>query len=103
MFDAPGAKEQDMPEEVELSTEANDFFRTLPGDQYPQALVDSYPRIANTIVELRYDQGKLESYFQSLLNDARGGRQGFPFKVLVDLQNLRDAMLGTDPGNPFWV
>ncbi|HEX6005436.1 MAG TPA: hypothetical protein VFZ14_15740 [Burkholderiales bacterium] len=92
-----------MSEDVELSGEADDFFRTLPGDAYPQALVDQYPRIANTIVELRYDRAKLEDYFQSLLNDSRGGRQGFPFGVLMNLQNLREAMLGTESGSTFWV
>lgn len=92
-----------MPEEVELSQEADDFFRTLPGDEYPQALVDQYPRIANSIVELRYDRAKLEAYFQSLLNDSRGGRQGFPFSVLMNLQTLRDSMLGTESGSTFWV
>lgn len=93
-----------MAEDVELSIEADDFFRTLPGDQYPQALVEQYPRIANTIVELRYDPAKLGQYFQSLLNDSRGGRQGFPFAVLKELQDLHDAMLGNDPsGSPFWV
>ncbi|HET7595401.1 MAG TPA: hypothetical protein VFK15_00575 [Burkholderiales bacterium] len=92
-----------MPEDVGLSGEADDFFRTLPGDAYPQALVDQYPRIANTIVELRFDRAKLENYFQSLLNDSRGGRQGFPFGVLMNLQNLRDVMLGTESGSTFWV
>lgn len=86
-----------------LSPEADDFFRTLPGNVYPQALVDQYPRIANTIVELRFDRAKLEGYFQSLLNDSRGGRQGFPFSVLMNLQDLRDVMLGTESGSPFWV
>jgi hypothetical protein len=66
-------------------------------------LVDQYPRIANTIVELRYERAKLENYFQSLLNDARGGRQGFPFSVLMNLQTLRDVMLGSESGTTFWV
>ena len=92
-----------MSDNVELSVEADDFFRTLPGDSYPQALVDHVPRIANSIVELRYDRSKLEEYFQSLLNDIRGGRQGFPFSVLMNLQNLRDVMLGTESGSTFWV
>ena len=92
-----------MSDNVELSVEADDFFRTLPGDSYPQALVDQFPRIANNIVELRYDRSKLEEYFQSLLNDIRGGRQGFPFSVLMNLQNLRDVMLGTESGSTFWV
>lgn len=92
-----------MSDDVELSPEADDFFRKLPGNEYPQALVDQYPRIANTIVELRYDRAKLESYFQSLLNDSRGGRQGFPFSVLMNLQNLRDFLLGSESGTTFWV
>lgn len=93
-----------MAEHVELSQDADDFFRTLPGDQYPQALVDQYPRIANTIVELRYNQVKLTGYFQSLLNDTRGGRVGFPFAVLKELQNLKDLMLGdANVGGTFWV
>jgi tankyrase len=93
-----------MPDDAaELSPEADDFFRTLPGDEYPQALVDHYPRIANTIVELRYDRPKLEKYFQSLLNDSRGGRQGFPFSVLMNLQSLHDVMVGGESGTTFWV
>jgi hypothetical protein len=83
-----------MAENVELSTDADSYFRTLPGTDYPQARVQSYPRIANTIVELREERAKLTQYFDSLLNDTRGGRQGFPFSVLMELQNLRDLMLG---------
>lgn len=92
-----------MAQNVELSAEADDFFRTLPGEAYPQALVDQYPRIANTIVEMRYDREKLSAYFQSLLNDSRGGRQGFPFAVLMNLQTLHDVMLGSETGTTFWV
>ena len=83
-----------MSENAELSQEADSYFRTLQGKDYPQALVQNYPRIANTIVELREERTKLTQYFDSLLNDTRGGRQGFPFSVLMDLQNLRDLMLG---------
>jgi hypothetical protein len=87
-----------MAEHVELSQDADSFFRTLPGKDYPQALVENFPRIANTIVELRDERAKLTQYFDSLLNDTRGGRQGFPFSVLMDLQNLRDLMLGSALG-----
>lgn len=83
-----------MSEKVELTPDADSFFRTLPGKDYPQALVDNFPRIANTIVELREDQVKLTQYLDSLLNDTRGGRQGFPFNVLMEIQNLRDVLLG---------
>jgi hypothetical protein len=87
-----------MTDQVQLSPAADDFFRTLDGSIYPQALVDSYPRIANAIVELRDDREKLKNYFDTLLNDTRGGRQGFSFGVLMDIQNLRDAMIGPEAG-----
>lgn len=81
-----------------LTDEADDFFRTLPGVDYPQALVDGYPRIANKIVELRYHKDMLRKYFDGLLTDERGGRQGFPFAVLVNVQSLYDAMVGISDG-----
>lgn len=87
-----------MADEVQLSPEADDFFRSLPGDEYPQALVDAFPRIANQIVELREDRTHLKQYFDGLLSDTRGGRQGFSFKVLVDIQNLRELLLGSEGG-----
>ena len=88
-----------MADEVHLSAAADDFFRTLSGTDYPQALVDGYPRIANTIVELRDDREKLKSYFDTLLSDTRGGRQGFSFKVLMDIQNLHDLLVGPQTGS----
>jgi len=91
-----------MADKIELSPAADDYFRTLSGLEYPQALVNEYPRIANTIVELRDDHAKLKSYFDSLLNDSRGGRKGFPFAVMKDIQNLRDQLLPAEPGL-FWV
>jgi hypothetical protein len=93
-----GLRENGMTDQVQLSPAADDFFRTLDGSIYPQALVDSYPRIANAIVELRDDREKLKNYFDTLLNDTRGGRQGFSFGVLMDIQNLRDAMIGPEAG-----
>lgn len=83
-----------MPEHINLTAEADDYFRTLPGLIYPQALVNRFARIANRIVELRYDESDLENYFESLINDTRGGRQGFPPEVMQDILQLRDAMVG---------
>jgi len=81
-----------MPEEIELSLEADNFFRTLPGIYYPQALVNRYPRIANVIADCRYDRIRLENYFDSLLHDRRPNRQGFPPEVYQDIQNLWDLL-----------
>ena len=83
-----------MSEVIGLTGEADDYFRTLPGLIYPQALVNYFPRIANKIVDLRYDPPHLEVYFDSLLNDRRGDRQGFPHEVLRNIHHLRERILG---------
>jgi hypothetical protein len=85
-------------EKILLEAPTDDYLRSLPGLKYPQALVDTFPRIANTIVSLRTNKPQLRAYFDSLLNDTRGGRQGFPFSVLMNIQDLREAMLGEATG-----
>ena len=91
---------------LEPATEA--YLRSLSGLKYPQALVEKFARIANTIVSLKNDKRRLREYFDSLTNDTRGGRQGFPFTVLMDIHNVREVMLGDNTGfvlddNTKWV
>lgn len=79
---------------VQLNAAAEDYFRTLEGLKYPQALAEQYPRIAQTIFNLKDDETQLRACFASLIEDARGDRHGFPFDVLMDVQTLREFMLG---------
>ena len=81
-------------DKVQLDAAADKYFRSLQGLKYPQALVDQFARIANKLVSLKNDKRQLRAYFDSLTNDTRGGRQGFPFSVLMEIQDLREAMLG---------
>ena len=81
-------------DQAQLNAAAADHFRSLQGLKFPQALADAYPRIANTIFDLKDDQLKLRSYFDSLIEDTRAGRHGFPFDVLMDIQELRETMIG---------
>lgn len=83
-----------MFEEDELAGESDDYFRTLPGLIYPQALVKQYARIANHMVELRFSPDPLREYFRGLLEDTRGNRRGFPEDVLADIRHLQDVMVG---------
>ncbi len=83
-----------MFDEYGLTEEADDYFRTLPGLIYPQALVKKYSRIANHMVELRFSPDLLREYFRGLLEDTRGGRRGFPVDVLDDIRHLHDVMAG---------
>ena len=85
-------------DEVQLDSAADRYLRALPGLKYPQALVDRFPRIANKIVSLKDDKRQLRAYFESLTNDTRGGSQGFPFNILMNIQDLREVMLGDVTG-----
>jgi hypothetical protein len=86
-----------MPDDNQLSAEAAEFLRTLEGSDYPKELAESYPRIINAIVELREDRVELKSYMDTLLNDVRGGRKGFSLSVLMNIQDLRDRLVGPEP------
>jgi len=59
------------------------------GDDYPYALEESYDRILVKIEQL-WDTVEINNYFSDLLIDKRGGRQGFPSKVLTDIIKLRE-------------
>ena len=85
-------------EKAALDKAAEDYLRALPGLKYPQALVDQFPRIANKIYELREDKPKLCALFDELASDSRGGRQGFQFGVLMNIQDLREIIVGDNTG-----
>ena len=83
---------------AKLDAAAEIFYRKLPETDYPKALIEGYPRIANHIVSLGNNKAALGPYFESLLSDFRVGRQGFPFPVLSNIQNLYDIMVGIPYG-----
>ena len=85
-----------MPDTTPLSMPAAEFLSTLEGSDYPQALADNFPRIVNSIVELRSNPVELRAYFESLTRDIRGGRKGFSLGVLMNIQDLRDRLIGPE-------
>lgn len=88
-----------MTDTTPLSAKAVEFLSSLEGSEYPKALAESFPRIVNAIVELRLSHDELRAYMDDLLKDMRGGRKGFSLDVLMDIQDLRDRLVGpeTDP------
>lgn len=88
-----------MADTTPLSAQAVEFLSTLEGSDYPKALVEGFPRIVNAIVELRLSRVELRTYLDNLLSDVRGGRKGFPLEILMDIQDLRERLVGpeTDP------
>lgn len=64
------------------------WFASLPAHLQPNALMASYPRIANVIAANWTDPRALAAYMDSLLTDRRGNRRGFPPDVLRELMTL---------------
>lgn len=100
----PWQRKPERPEDQVLSLRAETFFGSLPDEVYPHALIERFPRIANEIARRYGDREQLVRYFRSLLTDERGGRKGFPFQVLMDIENLKTHLLGDEHGevNLFW-
>lgn len=83
---------------LKLDAVAEAFYSKLQPADYPKALIETFPRIANHIVSLGNNKTTLTAYFNSLLSSDRSGRQGFPFPVLVNIQNLFDTLVGIPDG-----
>jgi hypothetical protein len=66
-----------------------DWLRALPGSRWPMNLASRYPRIANHLALVWPDAVLCGRTFDRLLNDERGGRQGFPDLVRAELVALR--------------
>lgn len=59
------------------------------GDKYPSSLEERYDRILLKIEQL-WDTAEINDYFNDLIIDKRGGRQGFPSDVLQDIIGLME-------------
>ena len=66
----------------------------LPPSICLHSLLREFPRIVNVLARLWPDAASFAAYLDSLLNDRRGGRRGFPPEVQHDLLMLRDYFEG---------
>jgi hypothetical protein len=62
---------------------------TLPPGVQPNELCSRFPRIANGLASGWRDRDATMRYFDDLLTDKRGGRNGFPADVLEELHSLK--------------
>lgn len=83
-------------------TEALAKLHDVPSKYYPHQLVETYPRIVERIVQL-WGHAEIEAYFQELMLDERGGRQGFPQEILMEILNLRTWYRSLLPPQPCTV
>jgi len=65
------------------------WLQLLPPDVFPAALAAQYPRLVNLIAVHWNDGSTYPAFFDELLVDRRGARQGFPAAVKHDLERLR--------------
>lgn len=65
------------------------WIQQLPAEVRPKQLVIQYPRIANKLAELWGHPIACEKYFNDLMLDERGTRQGFPPLVALELTSLQ--------------
>jgi hypothetical protein len=73
------------------------WLSSLPPDIRPLALTAQFPRIVNLIALQWNDRRRCPQYFEELSVDRRGGRQGFPAGVKVELSALLDYWYSRDP------
>ena len=66
------------------------WFGRLPLDVRPRELATQYPRIVNLVALQWNDSDACFAYFDELLVDRRGARQGFPAGVQRELLRLRE-------------
>lgn len=76
------------PPDDGLSWPARALLRELPAPA-PNALARHFPRILNNLAAYWRDPREADRYLDSLVFDARGGRQGFPVEVLGEIARLR--------------
>lgn len=74
---------------VRLNLAARQLLASLNGKFRLDLLLD-YPHVLNRIGELWGQPRLMNRYFEDLLIDSRGGRQGFPLPVISELTRLRD-------------
>jgi hypothetical protein len=80
----------ELPTDLRLSEQTVSWLAALPESVRPNKLATSYPRIANRLCECWRRPLEADRYFEDLLTDNRGGRQGFSFEVAQEFAALSD-------------
>ena len=73
-----------------LSEQAENWLLALPEAVRPTRLAASYPRVVNRLCEHWRRPTEMDRYFEDLLTDRRGGRQGFPFNIANEIATLSE-------------
>jgi len=78
-----------------LNREAENLISGLPEAVRPLQLRENFPRICNQIAELWAIPELAIPFFDDLLIDNRGGRNGFSLSIITEVSNLREHFVAT--------
>ncbi|WP_354675459.1 hypothetical protein [Cupriavidus alkaliphilus] len=93
------------PDDAVLSDVAMRWLLSLPAGARPLLLCRRYPRIGNQLAALSANPAALHAFLVELLIDKRGGRQGFPDGIALELSRLHEYVALQLPGaneTPGW-
>ena len=76
------------PSDRALTGRSMKWLAELPDEVRPLQVMQRYPRVINALVDAWSDVGARDDAFESLLNDRRKGRRGFPIDVERELSAL---------------
>lgn len=88
MTDTPYRRAPELAETLKPTT--MQWLASLPATVRPKHLPIKFVRIANRLSDFWRDPVRCSEYFQQLLIDRRGGRQGLPNEVGTELALLQD-------------
>src|SRR5262245_43108343 len=77
-------------EDQVLSAAAQALMTSIDDSTRPKELAAAFPRIVNRMASLWKSPRQMDRYFEDLLTDTRGNRQGFPLGILMELTTLKD-------------
>ena len=77
-------------DDLELSAAGQALLAPIDESARPKELAALFPRIVNRMAKLWRTPRQLDPYFEDLLTDSRGNRQGFPLGILMELSTLKD-------------
>lgn len=73
----------------DLHAIAQDWLANLDDSVRPVLLPKHYPRVVNRMAVLWQDPKRMREYFDEIMVNTRGSRQGFPDEVVVELSTLK--------------
>ena len=76
--------------DLQLSAEGEALLASIDATLRPKRLAAAFPRIVNRMASLWKSPRQMDRYFEDLLTDTRGNRQGFPLGILMELTTLKD-------------